>query len=126
MKLPGPHLAVAEWVPLMPAHAYRPVSVREQTYGCCTLAGRIPGLGKVRIVVSCEDVQLTGRSIVLGTNRADWDAAKIIRLYLNGGRRQRSLRTVKGPWASTSSACGVSTPLGHSGVWSSWPIRCCT
>lgn len=82
MKLPGPHIAVEELVPLIPANAYRPVSVREQTYWCFTLAVRIPGLGKVRIVVSFEDVKLTGRSIVLVTNRADWDAAKIISLYL--------------------------------------------
>jgi len=82
MKLPGPPIAVEEWVPLIPANAYRPVSVREQTYGCFTRAVRIPGMGKVRIVVSFEDVKLTGRSIVLVTNRADWDAAKIISLYL--------------------------------------------
>jgi hypothetical protein len=82
MKLPGPHIAVEELVPLIPANAYRPASVREQTYWCFTLAVRIPGLGKVRIVVSFEDVKLTGRSIVLVTNRADWDAAKIISLYL--------------------------------------------
>ena len=82
MKLPGPHIAVEELVPLIPANAYRPVSVREQTYWCFTLAVRIPGLGKVRIVVSFEDVKLTGRYIVLVTNRADWDAAKIISLYL--------------------------------------------
>jgi hypothetical protein len=43
---------------------------------------RIPGLGKVRIVVSFETEQLTGRSVVLVTNRVDWSAATIIRLYL--------------------------------------------
>ncbi len=31
LKLPGPHLAVEELVPLIPATAYRPVNVREQT-----------------------------------------------------------------------------------------------
>ena len=82
MKLPGPHIAIAELVPLIPANAYRPVSVREQTYWCFTLAVRIPGLGKVRIVVSFEHEQVTGRYIVLVTNRADWSATKIIGLYL--------------------------------------------
>jgi SRSO17 transposase len=82
MKLPGPHLAVADLVPLIPANAYRPVTVQEQTYWCFTLAVRIPGLGKVRIVVSFETEQLTGRSVVLVTNRVDWSAAKIIGLYL--------------------------------------------
>jgi hypothetical protein len=83
MKLPGPHLAVEELVPLIPATAYRSVTVQEQTYWCFTLAVRIPGLGKVRIVVSFETEQLTGRSVVLVTNRVDWSAAKIISLYLH-------------------------------------------
>jgi hypothetical protein len=82
LKLPGPHMAVDELVPLIPANAYRPVTVREQTYWCFTLAVRIPGLDKVRIVVSFEDAALTGRSVVLVTNRVDWSAAKIISLYL--------------------------------------------
>ena len=51
MKLPGPHLAVEDLVPLIPANAYRSVTVQEHTYWCFTLAVRIHGLGKVRIVV---------------------------------------------------------------------------
>lgn len=81
LKLPNPHIAVEELVPLIPATAYRPVKVREQTYWCFTLGVRIPGLGKVRIVVSFEEESLTGRSVVLVTNRVDWNAAKIISLY---------------------------------------------
>jgi DDE superfamily endonuclease len=82
MKLPSPHLAVEELVPLIPANAYRPVTVGEHTYWCFTLRVRIPTLGKVRIVVSFETAQLTGRSVALVTNRVDWSAAKIIGLYL--------------------------------------------
>jgi len=82
MKLPSPHIAVEELVPLIPANAYRPVQVSEQTYWCFTLAVRLPGLSKVRIVVSFEHESLTGRSVVLVTNRVDWSAAKIIGLYL--------------------------------------------
>ena len=81
LQLPGPHIAVEELVPLIPANAYRPIKVREDTYWCFTLTVRIPGVGKVRIVVSCEHESLTGRSVVLVTNRVDWSAAKIIRLY---------------------------------------------
>jgi hypothetical protein len=81
LKLPGPHIAVEDLVPLIPATAYRPVSVKEHTYWCFTLAVRIPGLGKVRIVVSFEHESVTGRSVVLVTNRVDWSAAKIISLY---------------------------------------------
>jgi len=82
LKLPGPHIAVEDLVPLIPTNAYRPVTVRAHTYWCFTLAVRIPGLGKVRIVVSFEHESLTGRSVVLVTNRADGSAAKTISLYL--------------------------------------------
>jgi hypothetical protein len=83
LKLPGPHITVDELLPLIPANAYRPVTVREQTYWCFTLAVRIAGLGKVRVVVSFEDEALTGRSVVLVTNRVDWSAATIIGRYLH-------------------------------------------
>jgi hypothetical protein len=82
MKLPGPHIAVEDLVPLIPATAYRSVTVREHTYWCFTLVVRIPSLGKVRIVVSFEQESLTGRSVVLVTNRLDWSVTKIISLYL--------------------------------------------
>jgi hypothetical protein len=82
LKLPGPHIALEELVPLMPANAYRPGTVSEQTYGCFTWAVRIPGLGKVRIVVSFEHEQGTGRYTIWVTNRAAWSAAKIMALYL--------------------------------------------
>jgi hypothetical protein len=83
LKLPGPRIAVEELVPLIPANAYRPVRVHGQTYWCFTLAVRIPGLGKVRIVVSFEHEQRTERYVVLVTNRADWGPAKIMALYLH-------------------------------------------
>src|SRR5918999_2361453 len=54
LKRPGPHLAVEELVPLIPATAYRPVKIGEHTYWGFTLTVRIPTLGKVRIVVSFE------------------------------------------------------------------------
>jgi hypothetical protein len=82
MKLPGPHIAVEDLVPLIPATAYRSVTVREHTSWCFTLVVRIPSLGKVRIVVSFEQESLTGRSVVLVTNRLDWSVTKIISLYL--------------------------------------------
>jgi DDE superfamily endonuclease len=82
LKLPAPRIAVEELVPLIPQNAYHSVTVKAHTYWCFTLAVRIPGLGKVRIVVSFEHESLTGRSVVLVTNRVDWSAAKIIGLYL--------------------------------------------
>lgn len=78
LQLPGPHLAVEERVPRSPATAYRPVKVSEHTYWCFTLTVRIPTLGTVRSGVSCERESLTGRYVVLVTNRLAWTAATII------------------------------------------------
>jgi hypothetical protein len=98
LQLPGPHLAVEDLVPLIPATASRPVKVREHTYWCFTLGVRIPGLGKVRIVVSCEQESLTGRSVVLVTNRVDWSAAKIISLDGQRWPTETFYQDGKGPW----------------------------
>jgi len=82
IPLAGPHLAVADLVPLIPPTAYRAVTVRDTTYWTFTLAVRLPGLGKVRLVVSFESAELTGTSAVLVTNRADGHAPRLIPLSL--------------------------------------------
>ena len=80
--LAGPHIKVEDLVPLIPATAYRPVTVDDTTFWTFTLAVRIPGLGKVRLVLSFENAELTGTYAVLVTNRADWSAHRIIATYL--------------------------------------------
>ena len=82
LRLEGPHMAVEALVPLIPPTAYRPVTVKDKTYWTFTLVVRIPGLGKVRLVVSFDNAELTGTSAVLVTNRVDWSAQRIITLYL--------------------------------------------
>ena len=82
IRLEGPHIAVADLVPLIPPTAYRAVTVRDKTYWTFTLVVRIPGLGKVRLVVSFKSAELTGTYVVLVTNRVDWSAQRIIALYV--------------------------------------------
>jgi hypothetical protein len=82
IRLDGPHIAVEELVPLIPRTAYQAVTVKDKTYWTFTLAVRIPGLGKVRLVVSFKSAELTGTYVVLVTNRVDWSAQRIITLYL--------------------------------------------
>jgi hypothetical protein len=60
IPLEGPHIAVEALVPLIPRTAYRAVTVGDTTYWTCTLAVRLPGLGKVRLVVSFKNAELTG------------------------------------------------------------------
>jgi SRSO17 transposase len=82
IPLAGPHISVEDLVALIPTTAYRAVKVGDQTYWTFTLAVRIPGLGKVRLVISFENAELTGTCAVLVTNRVDWTAQRIIATYL--------------------------------------------
>ena len=82
LRLEGPHIAVEDLVPLIPPTAYRAVTVGDKTYWTFTLAVRLPGLGKVRLVVSFKNAELTGTYAVLVSNRVDWNAQRIITLYL--------------------------------------------
>jgi SRSO17 transposase len=82
IPLDGPHISVEDLVPLIPATAYRAVTVGETTYWTFTLAVRIPSLGKVRLVISFEKADLTGTYAVLVTNRVDWTAHRVIATYL--------------------------------------------
>ena len=82
IPLEGPHIAVNKLVPLIPANAYREVTVKGKSYWTFTRTVRIPTLGKVRIVISFKKEDLTGTYIVLVTNRVDWTAQRIISTYL--------------------------------------------
>lgn len=82
LKLEGPHIAVEDLVPLIPPTAYREVTVGDTTYWTFTLAVRLPGLGKVRLVISFKNAELTGTYAVLVSNRVDWNAQRILTLYL--------------------------------------------
>ena len=60
IPLEGPPISVEDLVPLIPANAYRPVQVGDQTYWTFTMSVRIPGWGKVRLVISFENQELIG------------------------------------------------------------------
>jgi SRSO17 transposase len=82
VRLDGPHIAVEDLIPLIPPTAYRAVTVRDTTYWTFTLAVRLPGLGKVRLVLSFDSAELSDTCAVLVTNRVDWSAERILTLYL--------------------------------------------
>jgi SRSO17 transposase len=82
IRLTGPHIQVKDLLPLIPASAYRPLTLDGQTYWTFTLAVRVPSLGKVRLIISFAQPDLTGSYVVLVTNRVDWNAKQIIATYL--------------------------------------------
>ncbi len=82
IRLAGPHIAVEDLVPLIPPTAYRAMTVGDKTYWTFTLAVRLPGLGKVRLVVSFKNAELTGTYVVLVSNRVDWNAQRLLTLYM--------------------------------------------
>ncbi len=82
VALAGPHIKVEELVPLIPRTAYTQVKIGERDYWYFALNLRVPGLGKVRIVISFGNAELTGTYAVLVSNRTDWAAKKILETYL--------------------------------------------
>jgi SRSO17 transposase len=80
--LAGPHIKVEELVPLIPPSAYTQVTIGEREYWYFALNLRVPGLGKVRIVISFGNAELTGTYAVLVSNRTDWAAKKILETYV--------------------------------------------
>ena len=80
ITLTGTHIKVEELVPMIPRNAYRKVQVGDQVYWCFTRSLQVPGLGKVRLVISFENPELTGTYAVLLSNRTDWSAQKILAL----------------------------------------------
>jgi hypothetical protein len=81
IPLERPHRAVEDLVPHIPSTAYRAVPVRDKPSWTLTRAVRLPGLGKVRLVVSFKTAELTGTYAVLVSNRVDWNAQRLLTLY---------------------------------------------
>jgi hypothetical protein len=82
IPLTGPEIKVEDLVPLIPCNAFKPIAIANKTYWTFTLTVRIAGLGKVRLVISYANSDLTGTYVVLITNRCDWSAKPIIQTYL--------------------------------------------
>jgi len=78
----GEHVSVEEFAKKIPANAFREVKVKGKTYWTFSLTVRIPSLGKVRLVISYENAELTGTYVALVTNALDWEAKRIIATYL--------------------------------------------
>lgn len=78
----GPHIKVEDLIPLIPRSAYTPVRIGEREYWYFALNLRVPGLGKVRIVLSFANAELTGTYAVLVSNRTDWTAKKLLETYV--------------------------------------------
>jgi hypothetical protein len=73
---------VDDLVPRIPPTADHAVTVGNTTSWTFPLAVRLPGLGKVRLVVRCKNAELTGTYVVLVTHRVDGGAQRIMALYL--------------------------------------------
>jgi len=82
LVLAGPHIKMEDLVPLIPRTAYTHVTIGERGYWYFALNLRVPGLGKVRLVMSFGNVELTGTYAVLVSNRTDWAAKKILETYV--------------------------------------------
>jgi len=118
---------VQDLIPLIPATAYRPVTVDGQTYWTFSRTLRIPGLGKVRLVISFQKADLTGTYVVLVTNRLDWSAQRIIAAYLGRWPIETFYQDGKGLLGLVEYRMRNAEAIRkHGCLVFSWPIRSCT
>lgn len=82
IPIAGPHIKVEELVKLIPKNAFKQLTLGENDYWYFALNVRIPDFGKVRLVISFNNAELTGTYAVLVSNRTDWSAKKMILTYL--------------------------------------------
>jgi hypothetical protein len=98
-----------------PAHASRAVKVREQTAGGFTLAVRLPGLGKVRVVGRVATAPRAGGSVVSVPTRVDWRAAKSIGRSWHRGPPATCVQDRQGPWGFSESCRRRIEAMGNPG-----------
>ena len=89
----------------------------EHTYWYFPLVVRLPTVGKVRIVVSCEPESLTGRSVVRVTARVDWNAAKIASLYGQRWPTETFSQDSKGQLGFNEYRLRRAEAMGKHGCW---------
>ncbi len=82
IKFSKPHIKIEDLVPLIPKSSYKKITISDKEYWCFSLKVRLPSLGKVRIVISYNNADLTGTYAILVSNRTDWSAKRMIRAYL--------------------------------------------
>jgi len=147
VSIPGSHIKVEALVALLPATAYKPVTIGDTTYYCFTKTVRIPSLGRVRIVISFANSELTGTYAVLVTNRTDWTAKQILQRYLQrwpietfyqdgkghlglAAYRMRTAEAIKKHWglvfvaySLAHLACLPTEPVAGTGKFPTHPIQ---
>lgn len=82
IRFSKPHIKVEDLVPLIPKSSYKKVTISDKDYWCFSLKVRVPSLGKVRLVISYDNPDLSGTYAILVSNRTDWSAKRILTAYL--------------------------------------------
>jgi len=75
-------MQVQALVPQIPKSAFKEIKIKDKSYGCFSISMTLNTLGRVRLVVSYDNQDLSGTYALLGTNRTDWESKKILSTYL--------------------------------------------
>jgi len=73
---------VQEFVKQIPKSSFKEVKINDKSYWCFSISVTLVSLGRVRIVVSYEDKELSETYVVLVTDHTDWESKKTISTYL--------------------------------------------
>jgi len=75
-------IQVKEFVEYIPKRSFKEVKINDKSYWCFSISVTLVSLGRVRIVVSYDNKELSGTYAVLVTGRTDWESKKTISTYL--------------------------------------------
>jgi len=73
---------VKELVEHIPKSSFQEEKINDKSYWCFSISVTLATLGRVRIVVSYDNDELSGTYVVLVTGRTDWERKKILSTYL--------------------------------------------
>jgi len=73
---------IRELVKKIPKRSFKEVKIGDKSYWCFSISMTLPSLGRVRVVVSYDNKELSGTYALLVTNRLGWESKKIISTYL--------------------------------------------
>jgi len=83
LLIKGQRVPLSQFIASLPKEAFKKINLKNgKCYWVFTKSVKLPKIGKVRIVISYTNQQLSGDPMTLVTNRRDWEAVKIVSTYL--------------------------------------------
>lgn len=95
IKIRGEYVQIKEFAPTLPKVAFRKVCIGGKTYQVFSKALDLNGVGKVRILISYDNEELSGEPVCFATDQIRWEATRILKTYSNRSKIEAFFRDSK-------------------------------